>query len=336
MMPGVYPDPADQPTVGAPASDRASERLRALERLALAAEARLDGSGHARRVAELAGLLARKVGMPADDVELIKYAAPFHDLGLIGIPDKILLKPGRLSSDEFEVIKGHVGIGANMLSFGDSNLLELARTVVLNHHERFDGSGYPNAVKGDAIPLPGQIVALTDFFDTLTRKRPYRPAWSVDEAIRKIRRRSGNEFNPRLVTAFLRVLTEHDERQRAPTAAAGVRIQGSADLDTLYDMLVSLTQNGKSGELRIYPGLSEGSFQLESGQLIHAELDGAQGEAAVLKLMNMAERYPQMEFIFDPEVPAPDRATIWTPTQQLLLRTAVALDNHRVDREEAA
>ena len=187
-------------------------RLDLLERLALAAEFRDYTTGmHTQRVGLLASLLAGKLGMSPTDIDLIRRAAPLHDVGKIGIPDQILLKPGRLSDDEFETMQNHVSVGAKLLSKSTSDLIRLAEKIALTHHERWDGSGYPRGLEGDAIPLVGQIVAVADVFDTLTNERPYKPAWPLGKAVEEMQRQRGRWFSPRLVNAFLEVLDEHPE-----------------------------------------------------------------------------------------------------------------------------
>ncbi|MDZ7799844.1 MAG: response regulator [Trueperaceae bacterium] len=184
-------------------------RLDLLERLALAAEFRDYVTGrHTQRVGRLAALLAGRLGMEASRVELLERAAPLHDVGKIGIPDAILLKPGRLSTPEFEAMQEHVDVGAQLLAEGHSELMALARTVALTHHERWDGSGYPRGLSGDEIPLEGQLVALADVFDTLVNERPYKPAWPVDTAVAEIRQQRGRWFAPRVVDAFIQVLRD--------------------------------------------------------------------------------------------------------------------------------
>ncbi len=194
-------------------------RLDILERLALAAEYRDYETGrHTQRVGELSALLAQKLGLPPKEVELIRRAAPLHDVGKIGIPDEILLKPGKLSLGEFEVMKTHVNIGVKLLAEGHSDIMQMAELISLSHHERFDGSGYPRGLKGDDIPLIGQIVAVTDVFDTLISKRPYKEAWPLEKAVAEVQRQSGKWFSPRIVVAFFRVLAEQEHiiAQRSP------------------------------------------------------------------------------------------------------------------------
>lgn len=198
-----------------------ASRLDLLERLALAAEFRDTTTGmHVQRVGLLSSLLAQKVGLPKNEVDLIRRSAPLHDVGKIGIPDHILLKPGRLSDEEFEAMQNHVSVGAKLLSKSPSEMIKLAEKIALTHHERWDGSGYPRGLAGDDIPLVGQIVAVADVFDTLTNERPYKPAWPLERAVAEMRRQRGKWFAPKLVDAFLEILAENPDviQQYAGTA----------------------------------------------------------------------------------------------------------------------
>ena len=186
--------------------------LEGLERLALAADYRDHDTGlHTQRVGRLSARIARKLGVPERDAVILERAAPLHDVGKIGIPDSILLKPGRLDEAEFGVMKRHVSVGAALLSNGRSELIRMAACVALTHHERWDGTGYPNGLSENLIPLVGQIVAVADVFDTLVNKRPYKEAWPVELAVAEVQAKSGAWFNPKVVAAFLRVLAETPE-----------------------------------------------------------------------------------------------------------------------------
>ena len=183
-------------------------QLEVLQRLAQAAEFRDDDTGqHTRRVGEMAALLAQALGFPKAQVEVIRRAAPLHDVGKIGISDTILLKPGKLTEDEFDTIKTHAAIGAKLLSGGRSDFVKTAEIIAGSHHERWDGNGYPNKLAGESIPIEGRIIAVTDVFDALTNERPYKKAWPVEEARAEIEKQSGKQFDPRVVEAFLRVQT---------------------------------------------------------------------------------------------------------------------------------
>jgi putative two-component system response regulator len=181
-------------------------QIEILQRLALAAEFRDDQTGqHTQRVGQLSARLACALGLPAEEVELIRLAAPLHDLGKIGIPDRILLKPDILTSEEMEQMKSHSAIGARILSGGRHGLLRMAEEIARTHHERWDGSGYPNGLAGEAIPLTGRIVAVADAFDALRHERPYKPAWPIADVLAEITRQSGDKFDPRVVAALLRL-----------------------------------------------------------------------------------------------------------------------------------
>ncbi|RAU20937.1 two-component system response regulator [Paramagnetospirillum kuznetsovii] len=182
--------------------DRAAEEL--VMRLSKAAEFRDPETGaHIERMARYTALIARRMGMNADDVERLELAAPMHDVGKVGIPDMILLKPDRLTPSEFTIMKQHAEFGREILKDSPSRLVRLAAEIAGSHHEKFDGSGYPAGLAGDAIPLEGRIVAVADVFDALTSTRPYKRPWSVDEAVAFMKEQSGKHFDPACVDAFL-------------------------------------------------------------------------------------------------------------------------------------
>lgn len=182
-------------------------QIEILERLALAAEYRDDDTGeHTKRVGQISAQIAQVIGLPEAEVDLIRQAAPLHDVGKIAIPDSILLKPGKLTPEEFEHMKTHTTSGAKILSGGRFPLLQMAEEIALTHHERWDGSGYMLHLQGEAIPMAGRIVAVADVFDALTHERPYKKAWSQAEAIAEIQSQRGRQFEPRLVEAFLAVI----------------------------------------------------------------------------------------------------------------------------------
>lgn len=173
-------------------------------RLAKAAEYRDDQTGeHINRVATLAHKLALELGIEEAGAELIRLAAPLHDVGKIALSDSILLKPGALSPEEREQMKLHTEIGARILSNGKSELLQMAEVIALTHHERWDGSGYPGGLSGEDIPLVGRILAVADVFDALTHERPYKRAWSTEEALVEIQVNASLQFDPRVVDAML-------------------------------------------------------------------------------------------------------------------------------------
>jgi response regulator RpfG family c-di-GMP phosphodiesterase len=183
--------------------DLSDARLEMLVRLARASEYRDDDTGeHTQRVGRTSGLVAEALGLEAQEVTLIGHAATLHDVGKIGIPDQILLKPGSLTAAEFEVMKRHVDVGAEILSGSRSPLLRVAEQVALTHHEWWDGTGYGAGLREDEIPLAGRVVAVADVFDALTHDRPYKSAVSLDEALEEVRSLSGRQFDPGVVTAF--------------------------------------------------------------------------------------------------------------------------------------
>lgn len=184
-------------------------RLEVIRRLCRAAEYRDNDTGsHIIRMSKYCWIIARAHGVEGPEAELIYNAAHMHDLGKIGIPDHILLKPGKLTEEERAVMEKHCEIGADIISDHPSKLLQLAKQAALSHHEKWDGTGYPNKLKGNDIPLIGRITAIADVFDALTHKRPYKDAWDVEQAVDYIKKNSGYHFDPELVEAFLKVLPE--------------------------------------------------------------------------------------------------------------------------------
>ena len=182
-------------------------QLETLNRLALAAEFRDDETGHhTARVGLLSARMAQELGMSEDQVRLIRLAARLHDVGKLGISDAIMLKPGKLTQSEFQTMKTHTQIGAKILSGGKSHMIQMAERIALTHHERWNGQGYPQGLRGDSIPLEGRIVAVADVYDALISERPYKHAWSHQEAIEEIERQSGAFFDPRVVAAFLNLM----------------------------------------------------------------------------------------------------------------------------------
>ncbi|MCW8830910.1 MAG: response regulator [Gammaproteobacteria bacterium] len=182
-------------------------RLQVVRRLGRAAEYRDNETGlHIIRMSKMAALIAKRAGMSDEECDLLLNAAPMHDIGKIGIPDYVLLKPGKLDPDEWDIMKTHAQIGADILAGDDMPLLNMASDIALTHHEKWDGSGYPNGLKGEEIPLVGRITALADVFDALTSERPYKKAWSVEDAVALIKQESGKHFEPVLVEHFLTIL----------------------------------------------------------------------------------------------------------------------------------
>jgi two-component system response regulator RpfG len=180
-----------------------------LLRLARAGEYRDEHTGnHVMRIAKFCRLLAQSLGLPKPECDAIELASPMHDIGKIGIPDYILLKPGKLTPSEFAVMRGHSRLGYEILCDSQSIYIQLGAIIALYHHEKFDGSGYPDGLRGEAIPLPARIVAVADVFDALTSFRPYKAPWSTEAAAAHIGRLSGSHFDPRCVDALFALLPE--------------------------------------------------------------------------------------------------------------------------------
>jgi putative two-component system response regulator len=190
---------------------RVRERTQSLERargevlarLSLAAEYRDDDTNeHAQRVGRTAALLAEQLGLPEEEVERLRRAAPLHDIGKIGIPDAILLKPDRLTLDEFRLMQQHTEIGARILGGSTSRILQLSEEIAETHHERWDGAGYPAGLSAEEIPLAGRLVALADVFDALTHRRPYKDAVPVEIATSEVLNLAGTHLDPQIVETF--------------------------------------------------------------------------------------------------------------------------------------
>lgn len=208
-------------TVAERTAELHAAHIEVLERLAIAAEYRDDQTGqHIRRVSTTSVLLSQTLGMADGALELIRRASELHDVGKIGIPDDILLKPGKLTTSEFGVMKTHTTIGARILSGAHSDLVRMASSVAYTHHERWDGTGYPCGLCEEAIPLEGRIVAIADVFDALTHSRPYKEAWPLEKALAEIKSQSGRQFDPIVVEAFFDV---HEQALLPPPAASQVR-----------------------------------------------------------------------------------------------------------------
>lgn len=175
-------------------------RLQVIQRLGRAAEYKDNETGlHVMRMSHYAQVLALAYGFSSQQAEDLLYAAPMHDIGKIGIADSILLKPGKLSADEYREMQKHPLIGAEIIGECDSELLKIAKTVALYHHEKWDGTGYPHGLAGEAIPVEARIVAISDVFDALTSARPYKQAWSIEDTLAFLREQKGKHFEPRLV-----------------------------------------------------------------------------------------------------------------------------------------
>ena len=188
-------------------SELEEAQVEILQRLAMMAEYRDDATGcHTQRVGQLSAAIAHVLGLTDDEVDLIRLAAPLHDLGKVGIVDAVLLKPGKLTGDEYERMREHVLIGARILSGSHFPLLQLAESIALSHHERWDGTGYHLRLHAEQIPLASRIVAVADVFDALTHERPYKRAWQAEEALAEIEFNAGSQFDPRVVDSLREVL----------------------------------------------------------------------------------------------------------------------------------
>ncbi|ARU57423.1 response regulator receiver-modulated signal transduction phosphohydrolase [Oleiphilus messinensis] len=176
-------------------------RLQIIQRLGKASEFKDNETGmHVVRMSHYSRILGLAYGLNEEEADNLLNAAPMHDIGKIGIPDSIMLKPGKLTNEEFDVMKTHPEIGAEIIGEVDSDLLILAKSVALTHHEKWDGSGYPNRLAGEDIPLEGRIVAVADVFDALTSKRPYKEPWTIEETVDFMKSQSGKHFEPKLIT----------------------------------------------------------------------------------------------------------------------------------------
>ncbi len=183
--------------------------LDTIHRLVLAAEYKDEDTGdHIVRMSRYSALIAEKLGLPAEEVQNIQYAAPMHDVGKIGIPDSILMKPGKLTDDEFEIIKTHTTMGAKILANSKAEILKIAELIALSHHEKWNGKGYPQGLASDTIPLAARIVGLADVFDALISKRPYKDPFPVEVALDIIKKERGEHFDPAVVDVFLENIDE--------------------------------------------------------------------------------------------------------------------------------
>lgn len=307
-----------------------TERYSALEALALAAEQRYgQNARHTQRVGILASDIARFMGVPKREAGFIEQAAPLHDIGTIYLPEEILQKPDKLTQDEYELVKSHVQIGQSMILDDNSSMLRTARLIIETHHERWDGSGYPHGLTGVKIPRVGQIVAISDVFDTLTHDRPYRKAWALEAAIEEIMDQSGTAFDPEVAKAFHKVIlskAEHRGNQER------VLLQGQLNIIGLYDLLNSFAQNTVTGKLRLYTSSSEAIILLHAGKIIHARIDASTGEEAMVTILTKTEQGTTLFRLESWEEDFPEEFTsIERPTTQLLLSAAVQFDKNKFE-----
>jgi HD-GYP domain-containing protein (c-di-GMP phosphodiesterase class II) len=188
-----------------------------VQRLSMAVEFRDEDTGaHIERIGRFSVLLAEHIGMDSDFCERLRHAAPLHDVGKVAIPDAILLKPGPLTPEERAIVETHAEEGHRLVRGSSSSILDMAATIALSHQEKWDGTGYPRGLKGEAIPIEGRIVAVADVFDALTSDRVYRKAFSVEDAVQMMREQRGRHFDPVLLDAFMEVLgrTGPDAREQ--------------------------------------------------------------------------------------------------------------------------
>ncbi|MFO7860631.1 MAG: response regulator [Desulfosalsimonas sp.] len=189
--------------------------LDTINRLVSAAEYKDEETGdHIVRMSRYCTLMAEKIGLANETVKLIQYASPMHDIGKIGIPDQILIKPGRLTAEEFETIKTHTTIGASILAGSRADVLKTAHEIALNHHEKWDGSGYPRGLKKEEIPISGRIVGIADIFDALTSRRPYKDPYPLEVAVEIIRSEQGVKLDPDLVAVFISNIDQVEQIRR--------------------------------------------------------------------------------------------------------------------------
>ncbi len=184
-------------------------RLEIIRRLGRAAEYKDNETGlHVIRMSHYSRLLAVQLGLPSSFCELLYQAAPMHDIGKIGTPDEVLKKPGKLDDEEWKIMQQHAVIGAEIIGDHSDPLLQMARRIALTHHEKWDGSGYPNGLAGEDIPIESRIVAIADVFDALTSERPYKLPWTIDATVELLENQAGKHFEPRLVAEFKKILPQ--------------------------------------------------------------------------------------------------------------------------------
>jgi PAS domain S-box-containing protein len=233
-------------------------RSETLQLLAVAGEYRDDEtSQHTERVGIMSAEIGQRMGLSEESVALLRDAAPLHDIGKLAIPDRVLLKPGRLTEEEQELMQTHTVLGARLLFGSRSPALQLAGVVAESHHEWWDGDGYPLGLIGSDIPLVGRIVAVADVFDALTHDRPYKPAWPADQAVALIRSSAGSQFDPRVVEAFLEIISERGPVEPAEDSAQPARRipELERDEDARADSQPASLPASRTGAARRRPAL---------------------------------------------------------------------------------
>ena len=239
-----------------------------VQRLSMAVEFRDEDTGaHIERIGRFSVLLAEHIGMDADFCERLRHAAPLHDVGKVAIPDAILLKPGPLTPEERAIVETHAEEGHRLVRGSSSSILDMAATIALSHQEKWDGSGYPRGLKGEAIPIEGRIVAVADVFDALTSDRVYRKAFSVDEAIEMMREQRGRHFDPVLLDAFMEVLG-----RTGPDAREELRHDPDALVESTLETFATALERGDAemAEGAIATAIEDGI----SPTTLHAEVIG--------------------------------------------------------------
>ena len=237
-----------------------------VQRLSMAVEFRDEDTGaHIERIGRFSVLLAEHIGMDADFCERLRHAAPLHDVGKVAIPDAILLKPGPLTPEERAIVETHAEEGHRLVRGSSSSILDMAATIALSHQEKWDGSGYPRGLKGEAIPIEGRIVAVADVFDALTSDRVYRKAFSVEEGVQMMREQRGRHFDPVLLDAFMEVLGHS-----GPDARARLRSDPAALVEHTLETYATALQRGdaETAEGAIATAIEEGIDPV----VLHAEV----------------------------------------------------------------
>jgi HD domain len=251
-----------------------------VRRLSMAVEFRDEDTGaHIERIGRFSTLLAEQIGMEPELCERMSHAAPLHDVGKVAIPDAILLKPGKLTAEERAIVETHAEEGHRLLKGSSSAILDMAATIALSHHEKWDGSGYPRGVKGEAIPLEGRIVAIADVFDALTSDRVYRKAFAVEEAVAMMGQERGRHFDPVLLDAFMEVLGNS-----GPDAREQVRADPMAVAETALATFAAALEHGEAEP-------AEGAIAqaIEDG-LTASDVQGEVIEPALRRIAELVER----------------------------------------------